>query len=92
MCLSLAKTNSVNYAESGAWRKQLQDALSHNKQYFVSGMDKFGQKGNLVFATCVYFINIGDEGYWGLKQMVDPWAITDQDDHPKRAYHHQPRR
>lgn len=58
-----------------AWRKQLQDALSHNKQYFVSGMDKFGQKG-----------------YWGLKQRIDPWAITDQEDHPKRAYNHQPRR
>jgi len=61
--------------KTGVWRKQLQDALSHNKQYFISGMDKFGQKG-----------------YWGLKQIVDPWAITDQDDHPKRAYHHQPRR
>jgi hypothetical protein len=35
-----------NYCtETVAWRKQLQDALSHNKQYFISGMDKFGQKG-----------------------------------------------
>jgi len=29
----------------GAWKKQLQDALSHNKQYFVSGMDIYQQKG-----------------------------------------------
>jgi hypothetical protein len=59
----------------GAWRKQLQDALSHNKQYFISGMPIFGQKG-----------------YWGLKQEIDPWAVTDEDEFPKRAYHHQPRR
>ncbi len=31
-------------------------------------------------------------GYWGLKQIIDPWAITDEDDYPKRAYNHQPRR
>ena len=29
----------------GAWRKQLQDALSHNKQYFISGMHLYGTKG-----------------------------------------------
>jgi hypothetical protein len=28
-----------------AWRKHLQDALSHNKKYFVSGKDVFGQTG-----------------------------------------------
>jgi hypothetical protein len=33
----------------GAWRKQLQDALSHNKQYFISGMHIYGQKGIFPF-------------------------------------------
>jgi len=28
-----------------AWRKHLQDALSHNKKYFVSGKEVFGQTG-----------------------------------------------
>lgn len=76
----------------GAWRKQLQDALSHNKQYFISGMHIYGQKGisNLLFAMT--FTITSDLGYWGLKQIIDPWAITDEVDFPKRAYNHQPRR
>lgn len=39
----LIHTNSK--LEDDAWRKHLQDALSHNKKYFVSGKEVFGQTG-----------------------------------------------
>ena len=38
----------TSHAESDNWHKQIQDMLSHSKNLFESGMDKYKQNGMLL--------------------------------------------
>eukprot|EP01112_Ceratiomyxa_fruticulosa_P011596 TRINITY_DN3158_c0_g1_i2.p1 TRINITY_DN3158_c0_g1~~TRINITY_DN3158_c0_g1_i2.p1 ORF type:complete len:603 (-),score=140.84 TRINITY_DN3158_c0_g1_i2:401-2209(-) len=62
----------LNKKRSDNWHKQIQDMLSHSKNLFESGMDKYKQNG-----------------YWRLKQMIDPWTI--QKDRSSKKLPNQPR-